>query len=418
MRWTWVLLVAWACGGGGGEGPPGEHGDGERKKPDPVTVVQTHTVARGAVIDALVASATVEAEQSADLVPAATGTVVRVTKDLGDPVSKGELLALIDNAPLDAGVLRASTQVAQLEARKKELEGLLAAGAISAKEVEDVEWQLRAARDSLRETKATADQTRLVAPFDGVVAAREIRLGEQANAGRRAFQIVDLQTLRVVASLPERDVARVRSGQPAKLTAAYDSKLQAGATVTRVAPVIDPSTGTFQITLTLEDGQTALRPGMYVGVALEVDRRSDVLVIPRPAVVYDNGRPVVYRVIPAPPEEEKAEEEVEQEEPGFLASLFGGGAPEEEQDKEPEAEDTGPKLVAERVPVKLGLVDVEQAEVLEGVGEGDLVVVIGQANLKDGARVREPKPEGAQQASPEGEPKTDAAEAAQPGEAG
>lgn len=410
MRWTWMLVMALACGGG----PPDEAGmgggEGEKKRPDPVTVVETYTVARGAVIDALLASATVEAEQSADLVPAATGTVVRVTKDIGDPVSRGELLALIENAPLSAGVDRTETQVAQLEARKKELDGLLAVGAISPKEVEDVAWQLRSARDALRESRATASQTRLLAPFDGVVAAREIRVGEQASAGKRAFQIVDLSSLRVVASLPERDVARVRVGQPAKLTAAYDNALQASASVTRVAPVIDPSTGTFQITLTLDAGQDTLRPGMYVGVALEVDRRSDVLVLPRPAVVYDNGRPVVYRVKPAPPEEPK-EEEVE-EEPGFFASLFGGGA-EEDEEAPKEEEDTGPKLVAERVPVKLGLVDVAQAEVLEGVTDGDVVVVVGQANLKDGARVREPKPE-----APAAPAAAEAAEAPAPGEAG
>jgi multidrug efflux pump subunit AcrA (membrane-fusion protein) len=309
-------------------------------------------------------------------------------------VSRGELLALIDNKTVDAGVLRARTQVEQLESQLQDLEGLLKQGAVSSSEVDTVKWQLRSARDSLRETSATADQARLLAPFDGVVAIRDIRVGEAASAGKRAFQVVDLSMLRVNASLPERDVGRVRLDQPATLTAAYDDALQAKARVTRLSPVIDANTGTFQVMLTVDPGEHALRPGQYVRVGLEVDRREGVLVVPREAVVYDNGRPIVFRVKDAPPEEEEKKEEGEEGEDqggGWLAALFGGGEPEEEEDAEEAPEDAGPRLVAERVPIKIGLADTVQVEIVDGLAQGDAVVVVGQANLKDGGRVRLPK---------------------------
>jgi membrane fusion protein (multidrug efflux system) len=393
--WLGLVLVVAACGGGEGGDPGGEEKKDDAPK-ESVTVVETADVARGDVVDALVASATLEAAASADLTPATSGIVVRVTHDVGDHVDKGELLALIDNKPIDAGVSRARTQVAQLEARLTELKTLAEQGAVSAREVEDIEWQLRTAKDSLRETTATADQSRLLAPFSGVLAMRDIRVGEAAGAGKRAFQVVDLSSLRVVASLPERDVARVHLGQPAKLTAAYDDKLSAMAKVTRLSPVIDPATGTFQVTLTLDPGETLLRPGQYVSVALEVDRRAEVLVVSREAILYDNGRPVVFRVKDAPPEEPKASEDEEKpEEEGWMAKLsamFAGEPEPEEPKEEAKPEDTGPRLVAERVAVKLGLVDAKTAEIIEGLGEGDKIVVVGQANLKDGARVRPPKP--------------------------
>jgi len=396
MRSVWLgLVLLVACGGGEGGDPGGEEKKDEAPK-ESVTVVETADVTRGDVVDALVASATLEAAASADLTPATSGIVVRVTHDVGDHVDKGELLALIDNKPIDAGVSRARTQVAQLEARLTELKTLAEQGAVSAREVEDIEWQLRTAKDSLRETTATADQSRLLAPFSGVLAMRDIRVGEAAGAGKRAFQVVDLSSLRVVASLPERDVARVHLGQPAKLTAAYDDKLSAMAKVTRLSPVIDPATGTFQVTLTLDPGETLLRPGQYVSVALEVDRRAEVLVVSREAILYDNGRPVVFRVKDAPPEEPKAEEEeAKPEDEGWMAKLsamFAGEPEPEEPKEEAKPEDTGPRLVAERVAVKLGLVDAKTAEIIEGLGEGDKIVVVGQANLKDGARVRPPKP--------------------------
>jgi multidrug efflux pump subunit AcrA (membrane-fusion protein) len=307
--------------------------------------------------------------------------------------------------------------VRQLEAQLAELEALAAQGAVSAREVRDLGFQLETARASLAETGASARQTRLVAPFDGVVAVRDVRVGEPAGAGKRAFQIVDLSTLRVTASLPERDVQRVAVGQRATLVAAYDDKLTAGATVSRVSPVVDANSGTFQVMLTLDAG-APLRPGQYVSVRLEVDRHAGVLVVPRGALVYDNGRPGLYRVRPAPPEaadeegkdEKDGAEEGDEAGGGWFAGWFGGGEePEADDDDAPAPEDEGPAEVAERVDVGVGLADALTAEILSGVSEGDRIVVVGQATLKDGARVREPKP-----AAPAAAPPAPPAEGATP----
>ena len=67
------------------------------------------------------------------------------------------------------------------------------------------------------------------------------------------------------------------------------------------------ASGTFEVLLTVDPGQTVLRPGQYVSVELEVARRDDVVVVPRDAIVWDHGQPVVFRVEPAPPEEAKDE---------------------------------------------------------------------------------------------------------------
>lgn len=412
-RHGWMWLVLMACGGGGPDGggpggPPGGQGGAGGAPPEPVTVVELTTATPGAVVDALLASAMVEALRSADVIPVATGIVLRVEVDVGDEVKKGDLLAVLQNVSLDAGAERAGAEVRNLEAKLAEAEALAAQGAISAREVVDLRTQLATARISAREASATAKETRLVAPFDGVVAARDLRIGEQASAAKRAFQVVDLTSLRVTANLPERDVGRVKLGQPATLTAAYDNTLTAKANVTRISPVIDATTGTFQVILTLESGTATLRPGQYVSVSVEVDRRQDVLVLPRPAITYDNGRPIVYRVTEAPPEEAKegSDSDAEVEADGFFAKWFGGSEePAEETDAAP-PEPVGPKLVAERINVELGLVDVATAEIKGGLSAGDRVVLVGQANLKDGSRVREPAPpaaEGEATPAPEGE---------------
>lgn len=374
---TAALLVA--CGGQDEE---------RRDRPVAVTVVEATPVARGGVADVLLASAVVEAERIADLAPVATGTVVRVEKDVGDPVRRGDVLAVFENASLDASAEVTASEAGAVEARVAELERLFSQGAVSARELDDLRQQLVTARIRAREASRTVGETRIVAPFDGLVAARDVRVGELVSSARRAFQVVDVRALRVRARLPERDVARVRLGQPARLTASYDASLTATATVARVAPVVDASSGTFEVLLAVDPGQKALRPGQYVSVELEVARRDDVVVVPRDAIVWDHGQPVVFRVEPAPPEP-------------AAASEGAGAAPEAAP---AEAADSGPKLVARRVELSLGLLDARVAEVVSGVAAGDRIVTIGQMSLKDGVRVREPSPAAAADPATPAEP--------------
>ena len=376
------FLVLVGCSGGGG-GDWEKYGKGSESKMDPISVVKVESVARGTVSEFLATSATVESESQADVFPLATGRVLKVYKDDGDTVRRGDVLAVIENVSLDVGAERASSELGKLQADFDKLKVLHDRGAISDRELTDARHQLDAARSAEREALHTYGETKLRAPFSGVVAAREIRVGETASSGSRAFQVVDLSRLRVVAALPERDVGRVQVGQPTRLISAYDADRRAEGTVKRLAPVVDAASGTFRVTIELNGEQKQLRPGQFVSVEIEVEQKQDVLVIPKQALLYEDGLPVAYRMIDAP----EPDEDEEEEEKADKGSWFSFGQSDEEQEKE--GEDT-PEVthVAERVQLELGLVDNDFAEIVEGLKENDQVIVVGQSNLKDNSPIR------------------------------
>jgi membrane fusion protein (multidrug efflux system) len=393
MRWSTILFLgALACTGGGDFGDGG-WGDKEEAA-TPVTVVELADASTGAVSDLLVTSATVESERQADVVPQTSGIVRSIVVEEGDAVQQGQVLATLENVGLNEGATRARGELSRLEADLVATRRLHAEGAVSENDLAALEWQVKAARSTLREARTGAGNTRLTAPFDGVVAARDLRVGQLASSSQRAFQIVDLSTLRVIADLPERDVGRVALGQRARLISAYDPTLVASGSIRRIAPVIDAQTGTFRVILELDPGQMMLRPGQYVSVELEVDRHSDVVVVPKKAVVYEDGAPVVYRMIDRPPPEpgeEVAKAEEPKEKPatgGFNFSFGGGGDKDDDEEKEPPAPPS--PYVAERIAVQMGLVDDVHAEIVEGIEVGDRVIVVGQSNLKDGAPIKTP----------------------------
>ncbi len=338
MGTVWMVLLA--CGGSGAPSASDE---------EPVTVVQVQPVERGTVVEQIATTAVVEAERAADLVPVAAGTVIGIYADEGDPVRRGELLAELESVSLRAGVERTRAEVRRLEQRLGELERLHARGAVASREVEDLRHRLRVARIDAREAAHNGGKTRIVAPFDGVVARRDVRIGELAE-GKRAFQVVDLDALLVRVELPERDLGRVEPGQPVVLRSAYDPELEGRGVVERLAPVVDPVTGTFRVTVEVVE-RRALRPGQFVNVQIGVDAREDVLVVPRRALLWEAGRAHVFVM-------------------------------------------DGEEGVARRRAVEIGMMDEERAEVLAGLEEGEAVVVLGQSHLRDGARIRAAGPGG------------------------
>ncbi len=412
LRWSLVVasLLILACSGGEGRGEHGDEGEEEEQVLDPRTLVEVGPVEVGSVGDFLVSNGSVESEVQADLVPEATGTAIAIRAEEGDRVRRGQVLAIIENASLDAALARAEAELAKAQAELDKIRSLHAQGVVSDRDLQDAEFTEAAARTALKEAQSTQGHTRLVSPIDGTVATRQLQYGEVAG-GQLAFQIVDLSKLQVVIKLPERDLGRLAVGQNATLTSVYDEDTRVPAHVARIAPTVDPTSGTVRVTVALDEPEAGvLRPGQFVSVRIEVGRHDEVLTVPRNAVFYEEGKPMVFRVRveeePEPEEDEEAEEE--DAEPGFLARFFEEDA--DDEDEEDAIEVPGPYRVARKVPIEVGFSDPDRSEVTSGLDLGDEVVTVGQANLRDEGRVRlpedpampEPKPD--EEDAPEGSP--------------
>lgn len=395
-----ALALGAGCGGGPEGGGPGGDGGGpgaEEEEPGPErrVLVEAAPAAIGAVADHLVTSGTLDSDVQADIVPEANGLITQVLVEEGAAVSAGQLLAVLANPSLDANADRASIELQRARQALAEAERLHSQGAVSEGELRTARNSMAAAEASFQEARRSRGFTRITSPISGTLTVRDVRVGELATSAKRAFQVVDLSRLRVVVQLPEKDLPRVRIGQKAVLEGAYNEEARATATVERVAPAVDATTGTVKVTIRLDPDQSSLLPGQFVKVRLEVDRREGVLTIPRRALVYDEGEPVTWRVIDAPPPKAEAPAEGEgaaegeAAEPGLWEQLTAllpkdeaDPEGEEGQDAEKDPWEGIPKRTVEKVRLKVGFTDADFAEVQEGVAAGDLVVTVGNNNLR------------------------------------
>jgi len=246
-----------------------------------------------------VASGPVVVENQVDVSALREGPVVTVLAEPGTHVHQGQLLAKLDDRQISVDVEGAAARVRSIEANLKNwqaetkvlksdrarAEKLYEAQVIPKEELEHVqykeeadEFEVQREAESLNNAKATLkslelerDKTNIVAPFDGIVARRYVRVGQKVSSGDRLFWVTAMAPLQVTFTLPERFIAAMKNGQTVTVASADTSPVvQHVAKVIDVSPVVDPSSGTIEVRAQIVGPAPDLRPGMLASIRVAV----------------------------------------------------------------------------------------------------------------------------------------------------
>jgi membrane fusion protein (multidrug efflux system) len=351
-RTTAVLALAIAlalAGCGGGTPPDGQASETAKTGADgkpveekvPAVPVEVARVTKQVISASYSGTASLEAPAEAQVVAKASGVVLQVLVEEGDQVQAGQVLARIDPDRARLEMERSRATVRKLENNFRRAQELLASKLVSAESVEQIRFDLESARASYELSQLELSHTNIIAPISGVVAQRMVKVGNLIGLNAPAFRVVDISQLEGVLNVPERELATLRPGMPLRMVVdAVPGEVFVGR-VDRISPVVDSGSGTFRVVCAFEGGGT-LRPGMFGRIEVVYDERVDALTMPRVALLDDEGEPAVFVV----------------------------------RDGK-----------AVRVPVELGYVNGELAEVRSGLKEGEDVVTAGKVAIRDGSEV-------------------------------
>jgi membrane fusion protein (multidrug efflux system) len=332
-----VLALSGCNGGAGGA----QAKEAAQKGPEAIPV-EVQKVARRGIAASYANTSTLEPVAESQVVAKTSGVALAVLAEEGQVVRAGETLVRIDPDRARLQVAQSAAQLRKLEANYQRAQQLGAQQMISANDLDQLRYDLENARAVNRLANLELSYTNVVAPISGVIASRSIKTGNFVQINTPIFRIVDTSRLEATLDVPERELATIKAGLPVKLTVdALPGKVFEGV-VDRVAPVVDGGSGTFRVICAFDAGGE-LQPGMFSRLRIDYDHRTDALVIPRVALLDDEGEPAVYTV-----REGKAT----------------------------------------RVPVKLGYVDGAFIEIREGLEEGDEVVTAGKVALREGSVVQ------------------------------
>jgi RND family efflux transporter MFP subunit len=228
--------------------------------------------------------------------------------DIGSNVKAGDLLAEIDTPDLDQQLMqaRAALSVAQANAKLAQItavrwQSLANTDAVAKQDVDQrtFTWnanvaQVKAAQANVDQLVAEEGFKRLVAPFDGIVTARDTDIGALINVGAvggpQLFVVSDTRKLRVYVNVPQNYVPSVPPGTKATIRVPEHPNKSYSGTVEASAQAVSPSSGTTLMQLIVDNSAGDLMPGDYASMHLQIAAPANVLSVPSSALIFDaNG---------------------------------------------------------------------------------------------------------------------------------
>ena len=281
-------------------------------------------------------------EEKISITPEISGRIKEIYFTEGESISAGALLIKLNDADLQASKRKAMAQLSLSEKKVKRLKEVLPLNGISKEEFELALASEEFAQAELQAINAQIDKTEIKAPFSGVIGLRNISPGSMVNAQTEIATLQKIDYLKLDFSLPEKYAAILSRNAKVSFQTSNISE-NTDAIVTAVDASVNTETRTIAIRAKVKNIEKKFFAGQFVKVEIPLAKKENAILIPSEAIVSDMRGKKVYVVVNG-----RAESRI----------------------------------------IKSGLRSESKLEILEGLKEGDSLVVSGLSNLREGAEVK------------------------------
>jgi len=307
--------------------------------------VEVQKVTIGAFSNKLTYNGNVIPETTIPLSFILPGAVISVKAEEGDWVTKGQLLAELNNTSYKntyQGTLATQKQAQDAYDRLKTVHDK---GSLTEIRWEDVKTKLEQAKSANQIALQSLSNTKLKAPSSGYIGMRNIEIGETAIPGNAIFNLVSIKEVYVRASVPENEINKIKKEQIANISIpALGSQIFNGK-IEKIGVVANPISKTYDIKILISNPKMEIKPGMACDIVINISSENNIITTPYQSIIKDNeGENFVYVI------------------------------------------DYQSKTAIKKV-VQLGSFINNKIEILSGLSEGDLVVTEGKQKLSNQVKV-------------------------------
>ncbi|RUO18488.1 efflux RND transporter periplasmic adaptor subunit [Aliidiomarina iranensis] len=262
--------------------------ESEPKETERGVPVEVQKVARGTVRASIQASAILEAEEETDVIARVSGIVEEILVEEGDFVEQGQALVRLESSRYRYSRDQIAAELRGVTQELTRMRQLAGQQMVSTEQVERLQSRHDALSAQLQIAELDLAEAVIRAPISGHIAERFVKTGNmiQAYQQKALFHIVNDTTLRATVNLPEHALANIEAEQEADLELqGVGQNNHISAQVTRVSTVVDATSGTFRVVLSIPNSEQKLRAGMFTRVNLHYAQKHDVVRIPHHALV-------------------------------------------------------------------------------------------------------------------------------------
>lgn len=270
-----------------------------------------------------------------------SGKIIKIYFEEGTTVSKGQLLAKVNDDPLQAELKKLLAQVPLAEDRVFRQKSLLAKDAVSKEAYEQVTTDLGTLNADIELVRARIAQTELRAPFDGIIGLRSVSEGQYASPSTVIAKLTKVVPLKVEFSINERQANEIRRGTRLSFNLTDDMNTYQ-ATVYAVESTVDESTRTLMARATYPNANGRLKPGRLANISIQLNEIRNAITAPSESIIAEMGRDIAY--------------------------IYKGGK-------------------AEVVELTKGLRTESKVQIIHGLSVGDTLITSGVMQLRNGMNV-------------------------------
>ncbi|MBO5808108.1 MAG: efflux RND transporter periplasmic adaptor subunit [Bacteroidales bacterium] len=272
-----AVIMAASCGNSSSKGPQ----QAANAVEDVAPTVSVEQVSVREVPQLSTYTSTVQAYVKNNIAPQMAGRITKINVEIGDFVTKGQVLAEMDKTSL----LQAQLQLQNQEVELQRLKALYEAGGISKSDYEAVELACNVAKSQVANLE---ENTILRSPVNGVVTARNYDAGDMYAMSAPIYTVEQIKPVKLLVGISESEYTKVKKGDSVEITAdALPGKTFYGK-IGKIYPTIDPATRTFTSEVVVDNNYNTLRPGMFARVTVDFGSNNNV-VIPDVAVIKQQG---------------------------------------------------------------------------------------------------------------------------------
>ena len=244
-------------------------------------------------------------DETVELAFETSGKIVGINFTEGTRVKKGDLLAKINDRPLQAQLEKLQAQKKLIEEKEFRQRSLLDKDAISQESYDQIVTELQTIQADINLVGARIAETELRAPFDGIIGLRYVSEGSYTNPSTKIARLVKIKPIKIEFTVPERYANQIKIGYPVTFTMDGSNEVY-NAKVYAVDPQVDIATRSIVLRALYPNNNEELKPGRFTSVTLLLSQIDDAISVPTEAItpemegemvyVYRNGKAEVIKV--------------------------------------------------------------------------------------------------------------------------
>lgn len=322
--------------------------DAKRAGPDSVRV-EVDKVRRGSLTREMTVVGTLEADHFVTIKAQIRGLVSKVHIVGGENVQKGDLLFELDDRTYSAQLKEAQALLTLAESAFEREKKLSEKNFGTAKKLDEARAQFLKTQAGVEKAQKDLDDTKIRAPFDGIVGLHHISEGTPITADLDLISITDMDPMKVNFKMPSKFIPHLNVGQRIKVSVDSYPDQEFPGEIEAIDAQIDTGAQSIAIQAAIPNKKNLLKPGMFVRVKVIVGSQDNSLIVPEEAIVSVADQNYVWKVIEHP------------EHPGIY--------------------------VVFRVQVLTGIQEKDRMEITKNLREGDIIVTVGHQKVADGVPV-------------------------------